>query len=208
MVADVHTCPGGLCLSEMYMCFSSAVHLSVTQLKAAMDQQEMCERVIIQEQNRQLKRELESARRDESFFEMQLDSASNYMQSKITTFEGNLEQSREKISELERENQEMRHRLGKQGRTIAKQNDKLRYLETKLASSSSRRASSQSTLSDIAEDVDTSITSVDGEEGEEQTGEVILMNTSSVSMQDSPECKNYKLYLHVYLTLPTGLYIL
>ena len=191
MDADVHTCPGGLCLSGMYMCFPSTVHLSVTQLKAAMDQQEMCERAIIQEQNRQLKRELESARRDESFFEMQLDSASNYMQSKITRFEGNLEQSKEKISELEQENQEMRQKLGKQGRTIAKQNDKLRYLETKLASSSRRRASSQSTLSDIAEDVDTSITSVDGEEGEGEAGEVILMNTSSVSMQDSPECKNF-----------------
>ena len=199
----------GVSVCQECMCFSSAVHLSVTQLKAAMDQQEMCERAIIQEQNRQLKRELESARRDESFFEMQLDSASNYMQSKITTFEGNLEQSREKISELERENQEMRQRLmGKQGRTIAKQNDKLRYLETKLASGSSRRASSQSTLSDIAEDVDTSITSVDGEEGEGEAGEVILMNTSSVSMQDSPECKNFHsyTYLHVYLTIPTVLY--
>ena len=112
-------------------------------LKAAIDQQELCERVIIQQHNRQLKQELESTRRDgyamknalEStrndgyFYEMLLDSASNYLDTKITTFEENLTQSRGVIGRLQKENGELKRKL-------AKKTEKMRYLETKLSSQS------------------------------------------------------------------------
>ena len=188
------------------------VHRSVAQLKAALDQQEVCERAITRQQNQWLRQRLESAHMDEyvlkqelestkqelnnekSFNELQLDSASNYLQCKVTTFEGDLAQSRERISELEKENRDMHERLESQRKTIAEKKDKLSHLQTKLESGSlmMRRGSSQScTLSDIAEDaVDTSITSVDGGEGE--PGGPIQMHISSlsVSLQDYTDCKN------------------
>ena len=109
------------------------VDLSVAQLKQA-----MCERAVIQHQleqelestQRVLTQKLRSVHKEKQLLqqkletqqmenEMMLDSALNYMESKITKYEGDLAQSKERNSELERKNQEIRERLAKEKRKTA-----------------------------------------------------------------------------------------
>ena len=87
-------------------------------LKNAIDQQEMCERAIIQQNKKELEQKLESAREQELMFEMQLDSASNYMESKQLDFESTVTQYKEKISVLEEEKHEMQQELARQAERI------------------------------------------------------------------------------------------
>ena len=94
-------------------------------MKATTDQQEMFERVIIQQNKVELEQELESARAQEFMFEMQLDSASNYMESKISRFEDTVAQYRDKVATLEKENQALQQRL-------ADQAEKMKSLEEKV----------------------------------------------------------------------------
>ena len=108
-------------------------YLSVIPMKATTDQQEMFERVIIQQNKEELEQELESARAQEFMFEMQLDSASNYMESKISRFESTIAQYRDKVATLEKENQVLQQKLTDQA-------EKMKSLEEKLKSVNERVA--------------------------------------------------------------------
>ena len=101
--------------------------------KASSDQQEMYERVIIQQNKKELEQELESARAQEYMFEMQLDSASNYMETKISRFEDNLAQYRDKIAVLEKEKQALQQKLTHQAEKMKSLTEKLKNTKEGVA---------------------------------------------------------------------------
>ena len=148
-------------------------------VKAAIDQQEKCECAIMQQN---LKQELESK---EVMFEMQLDSASNYMQTKISNFEEDLAQSREKIAELEKKNRLMKRKL-------AKEQEKMRYLEKKLVSATTEHTLYGRSLSEADTRV---ITCVSEEEEVEETAHPLQTTSSAPCLtrsQDPIQCKIFE----------------
>ena len=193
------------------------VDFSVAQLKQA-----MCERALMQQElestqrdrcvlkqklksvhkeKQLLQQKLEAEQKEESFNKMMLDSASNYMQSKITKYEGDLAQSKERNSELERKNQEIRERLAKEKCKTARQEKKSKSLKKKLLRHSSkvRRGSSPSIVCDI-EDIEEDqnsilLTSTDRLKGEEEGAEKSIqgvVRSVSLQSQDVPtECKKF-----------------
>lgn len=102
-------------------------------MKATTDQQEMFERVIIQQNKVELEQELESARAQEFMFEMQLDSASNYMESKISRFEDTVAQYRDKVATLEKENQALQQRLADQAEKMKSLEEKVKCIKASVA---------------------------------------------------------------------------
>lgn len=78
--------------------------LSAVPIKATTEQQEKRERVIMQQQMQ----EMES---NKIMFEMQLDSASNYIETKISNFKGELDQCQQQIRDLKQENRKLAKKL-------------------------------------------------------------------------------------------------
>ena len=85
----------------------------------ATEQQEKCERAIMQQH---MKQEIES---NQYASDMLIDSASNYMQTKRSQFEGELAQSRQQIADLKREKESLAQKL-------ANEKEKVKYIEKKL----------------------------------------------------------------------------
>ena len=169
------SCAHGFYNNYMQLCvhglFTYIGYLSVVPLKAATDQQEVYERAVIQQNNQELERELKSARDQECMFEMQLDSASNYMESKISRFEDNLAQYRDRIGVLEEKNRALKQKL-------QEQSEKMKSLEAKLKNL---------TESEIEEDTDHQL--------------LITSTPRSLSLppsQDSAFCKEFTMSLHAY----------
>ena len=200
----------------------------MTPLKTAVDQQELCERVIMQEHNQHLKQELESTkrcghalqqelestRRDGYVYEMQLDSASNYMQSKIATFEEQIAQSEETIAALRQENREMKQML-------TKDKENMLSLETKLANVSSKvvLSPSGSKIEDFLSREDSTSTAstsqvmfscssipeeIEEEEEEEDFGECPpACSTPVLPLTLSSACKKLCMYMYNFTTVFT-----
>lgn len=83
-------------------------------VKATTEQQENYERAIVQ---KHMKQEMES---NQYMFEMQLDSASNYMQTKISNFEGELAQSRQQIADLKSKKTALEKKLANEKKKVDK----------------------------------------------------------------------------------------